>query len=269
MKPTPPWVGAYVGEQGKPNIDWQAAWDDADRAIGPLRYWRCFDNTIQPPREARFTAVTGARVFYSLKPPGGDVAGFAKGEYAAAYRRLVAALPADAKMTVWHEPENDLSGRRFAALTRRAYDDLKAVRPDVEYWTVAMAYQWETNSKGNVGSAAGWIDAARHVDAVGIDIYAPRWDFRPMRADRGFQRWLDAIAEASGKPWGVIERGISGHAGHAARTDILADDWSHLTGGGGSMFLYWQADWSGGDWKLEHREETALYRRIAAAGRKD
>jgi hypothetical protein len=93
-------------------------------------------------------------------------------------------------MTVWHEPENDMPGNRFAALTRRAYDDLKTVRPDVEYWTVAMAYQWETNSRGNTGTPAGWVDAARHVDAVGIDIYAPHWDFQPVRNDRGFQRWF-------------------------------------------------------------------------------
>jgi hypothetical protein len=116
---------------------------------------------------------------------------------------------------------------------------------------VAMAYQWETNSKGHVGSPAGWIDAAQHADAVGIDICAPQWDFHPIRKDRGFRRWATEIVEASGKPWGVIERGISGHAGGTARTDILADDWHHLTTTGATMLLYWQADWTGGNGKLK------------------
>jgi hypothetical protein len=82
----PPWVGAYIGQQGKPNVDWQALWDEADQAIGPLTYWRCFDNTIKTPEKARFSAVKGARVFYSLKPPGGDIDGFVRGEHKTPYQ---------------------------------------------------------------------------------------------------------------------------------------------------------------------------------------
>jgi hypothetical protein len=66
---TRPWVGAYVGQQGQPSPNWQALWNEAHQAIGPLTYWRCFDNTIKQPGAARFTQVTGPRVFYSLKPP--------------------------------------------------------------------------------------------------------------------------------------------------------------------------------------------------------
>lgn len=262
-----PWVGAYVGHQHATNVDFQALWDQADQLIGPLTYWRCFDNTIRPPQTAKFTKVKGPRVFYSLKAPRGDVDGFIRGDYTTDYQTLVAALPGEAKLTVWHEPENDTEGEVFAALTRRAYDDAKTVRPDIEYWYIAMAYQWQANSKGHTGTAAGWLEAAKYVDAVGIDVYAPRWDFAPLRGDRGYQRWRTEIGEASGKPWGVTERGISGHRGDAARADILADDWNHLTTEGATLLLYWQANWTSGNWQLSGPRETAQYRHIATAGK--
>lgn len=263
---TAPWVGAYVGQQtGTPN--YPALWKTAQREYGPLHVWRCFDSSIKTPVTARYNSVPGPVPFYSLKPPNGDVAGFTAGNYTTAYQSVVEGLPYGSHLAVYHEPEDDLTGSTFLSLTQRAYDDAKAVRPDVTFWYVAMAYQWETNSKGNVGSVAGWLDAAEYVDAVGIDVYAPSTDFKPMSQDGGFARWFNEIAAASGTPWGVSERGVSGHAGETARADILAADWSFLCRNGGQMLLLWDADWDGYPYKLTGSAEKALMRGVASQGR--
>ena len=260
-----PMVGAYVGAQtGDPDL--AALWRAAQRAYGPLHVWRCFDGTIKPPEQARFTRVPGPIPFYSLKPPGGDHAGFAAGQYTQAYQAVISALPAEAVVTVWHEPENDMTGAEFAALTRRAYDDTKAVRADVTYAYAAMAYQWE-QVDGATADPSGWLEAARIVDMVTVDVYAPAWRLVPMGERDGFQRWWREIVEPAGRPWGVSERGISADQGEDVRINVLMADWEYACTHDAALFLYWDADWRGNSWKLTGAGEIAAMGRIAAQGR--
>lgn len=261
--PSAPWVGAYVGDQSTSTPDYLALWKALQRTSGPHQVWRCFDSSVKSdPTACRFHRVPGVLPFYSLKP--GST--FATGGQKTAYQAVVSALPPGAFLAVSHEPENDMPGSDFYTLTQRAYDDAKEVRPDVTFCYVAMAYQWGEPA-GYTGTVSGWQQAAAYVDMVTIDVYAPTGDFGPMRLDSGFVRWWDEILGPSGKPWGVSERGISGHAGEAARVDILMDDWLHACREGADVFLYWNANWTGGTWFLNGTAEQAALRGIAAQGR--
>jgi hypothetical protein len=264
---SPPWVGVYVGEYGNSSPDYPALWQARRSSMGPIRVWRCFDPTIKKPEQARFRRLPGPLPAYSLKPPNGDHSGFARGRYSAAYRAVVSALPQGAFLAVWHEPEDDLTGDAFLALTDRAYADAKAVRPDVLFIYAAMAYQWRIRGP-HTGSPAGWLEAAKLVDLATIDVYASRRNFTPMAADTGFRRWCDEIVVPSGTPWGVTERGISDHAGQQARADMLLRDWQHARGAGARVFLYFDADWDNGNWRLRGAVELAAMRRIAEEGRR-
>lgn len=268
-----PWVGAYVGKYGDSDPDFQALWDASYRDLGPLAYARCFDSAIPAPGGERWRRIVGPRHVYSLKPPavGGvrDWSGWVAGAYTEPYQAVCRALPPGTLLTVLHEPENDMGGDRYLEVTRRALDDLRAVRPDpadVTYLYVAMAYQWGVLS-GNTATVAPWLAAARLVDMVTVDVYAPAGDFGPMSGDAGFARWWVEVVERAGKPWGVTERGISDHAGESARMDVLAADWQHITRHGGRLLSYYNADWKSGAWQLKGAAEKALYGRLAASGR--
>lgn len=263
-----PWVGAYVGDASQASPDYLVLWRAAQRAVGPLHVWRCFDSSIKSdPVTCRFHKVPNVVPFYSLKPPNGDHSGFAAGNYTAAYQAVINALPQGAFMTVWHEAEDDLTGAQYLAMTERAYSDAKTVRPDITYTYTSMAYQWETNSKGHTGTSDGWLEAAELVDMVTTDVYASAQDYKPMALDGGFARWMDDIVEPSGTPWGVSERGIHDLPSDTARADILAEDWLYACRNGAELFCYWNADWSGGNWLLDRPVEQALMRGIAAQGR--
>jgi hypothetical protein len=269
--PPAPWVGIYVGNQFG-SSDYPALFEQAYMELGHLSYVRCFDSTIKSdPATARFNNFKGVRVHYSLKPISGDHAGFAAGKQSADYRKVVSALPAGARLSVWHEPEDDMSGTDFLALTKRARDDLKAVRPDVEFVYTSMAYQWATNSKGNVGDAASWLEAAKLCDSVSTDVYAPSWDYNTIEQDSGFIAWQTRIAGPSGRPWGITERGIDDHLGEAARMKILSADIRYALNSDCSYFYYWNADWQSGDnsygYALKGPNENALFKVLSAQGR--
>ncbi|NEE04396.1 hypothetical protein [Phytoactinopolyspora halotolerans] len=263
----PPYVGCAAGRAGA--YDPQEEWDKAQRDLGggKLTYRRAFDSTIPSPGGEAWRDADAPAHFYSVKPPGNDIQGFIDGRYDDRLRALVRDLPNGTKFTMYHEPEDNMSGQTFYQMFRRLYDVVNDERPRyVQVWYVAMAYQWQTNSKGNVGTNDGWIDAARLADGVGIDVYAPDWDFTAIEDDGGYQRWRNLIAEPSGRPWGVIERGISGHAGESARRDMLSQDWEFAKANESKFFLYWQSD-RGGDWLLLGPAEQAYHRTMADEGR--
>ena len=270
-EPKAPWVGIYVGNQTGAS-DYQALYERAYLDLGHLSYVRCFDSTIKSdPATAAFTRFKGVKVHYSLKPINNDHAGFAAGNQSAAFKKVVSALPKGARLSVWHEPEDDMTGAQFLALTKRARDDLKAVRPDVELVYAAMAYQYETNSKGNLTNVAPWVEAAKLCDSVSIDVYAPFNDYVPMEQDGGFITWKTKLVIPSGKPWGVTERGIDDKSGEAARMKILAADIRYVLNSDCSYFYYWNADWASNGvtygYALKGPNEKALYKTLSAQGR--
>lgn len=263
-----PFVGAAAA--GKGSYDYGKVWDEVQEKIGDgkLTYRRCFDPTLPEAGRENWRRAKAAHSFYSAKPPKGDFKGLAEGKYDDRIRTLVRDLPAGTKFTVFHEPENDMSGRDFHRMFTRLHKVVKKERPDdVQLWYVAMAYQWRTNSKGHVDTSDGWLDAAKLADAVGIDIYASG-HFRTLDKDKGFKRWWEQIREpvGDGKQWGVIERGITADKGEAARLEILDADWKFATAHGADSFLYWQSP-KDGSWQLTTSAEVKAYRKIAAAGR--
>ena len=259
-----PWFGANAGGEGSS----QQLWDDTNQQLGggKLAIRRSFDSTIKPSGREEWRRTDAKRQFYSVKPPGNDVQGFLDGEYDAQLRVTAKGLPSGSRFTVYHEPEDNLSGATFAKLMRRTVTIVHAANPGVEVWYVAMAYQWETNAKGNVGTNAGWIDAARAADAVGIDVYSPGWDFGPIRDDRGFKRWWKELRVPSGKPWGIVERGIDDSRGETVRIQTLRDDWALAKERGATLFLYWNSP-RDGTWKLTGAREQSAARAIAKEAR--
>lgn len=263
-----PFVGAAAAGEG--SYDYGKVWDDVQETIGAgkLTYRRCFDPTLPKAGKENWRRAKAPNSFYSAKPPKGDYKGLAEGKYDDQIRNVVKDLPAGTKFTMFHEPENDMSGQSFHRMFKRLHKVLKEERPDdVQLWYVAMAYQWRTNSKGHVDSNAGWIDAAKLADAVGIDIYAGS-HFKALEEDKGFDRWWKEIRQEVGneKLWGVIERGITADKGEAARLEILDADWKFVTAKGADAFLYWQSP-KDGSWQLKSKAEVKAYQKIAAAGR--
>ena len=266
LQATRPWVGAYTGCHGECTTDPANLWNDKNRLIGGgrLSYSRDFNPTIPAVGNESWRKVPSPYHFYSVKPPNDDVDGFLAGRYDETLKAVVRELPTGTKVTMYHEPEDNMSGSTFAALLRHFKTVVKTVRPELPVWYVAMAYQWATNSKGHVGTNEGWIDAAKAADAVGVDVYASRSNFTSLADDAGFTRWWKEIKLPSGKTnWGIIERGISGAHGEAARTKILEDDWSFAKAHNVDIFMYWD---TGGN-ELTGAKETAAYRSIAAQGR--
>jgi hypothetical protein len=269
---TDPWVGLFVGNQSGPS-DYQTLFEQAYLDLGHLSYVRCFDSTIKSdPTTARFNLFKGVRVHYSLKPINGDYVGFATGKQSAAYKKLVSALPSGSRLSVWHEPEDDMSSEQFYQLTKIAVSDLKAVRPDVEFTYTAMAYQWATNSKGNVSDPTGWLSAAKLCDSVAIDVYAPEWNYVPLAQHTGFFNWMTKIATPSGKLWGIAEHGVDDHLGEDARMKILATDFRAILQSRCAFYQYWNADWTDKSgttygYALKGPNEKALHRMLAAQGR--
>jgi hypothetical protein len=262
-----PWVGAYTGCHNQCTTDPATLWNQKNRLIGDgkLSYSRDFNPTIPPVGKEAWRKVPSPYHFYSVKPPEDDINGFLAGRYDNALRAVIRALPAGTKVTMYHEPEDNMSGQTFAALLGHFRTVVKSVRPELSVWYVAMAYQWRTNSKGHVTTTnKGWIDAAKAADAVGIDVYASRSNFKTLADDTGFTRWWNEIKVPSGKAdWGIIERGISNENGEAARAKMLDDDWSFAKARDVHIFLYWD---QGGN-ELTGAKETATYRSIAAQGR--
>lgn len=265
VQTTAPWVGAYTGCGGQCTTDPGTLWNEKNRLIGGgrLSYSRDFNKTIPEAGKEAWRKVRSPYHFYSMKPPDEDINGFLAGRYDDALKAVIKALPARTQVTMYHEPEDNMSGPTFAALLRHFKTVVKSVRPEIPVWYVAMAYQWQTNSQGHVTTNEGWIDAAKLADAVGIDVYASRANFKTLAEDAGFTRWWNEIKVPSGKTdWGIIERGINGKNGEAARVKILNDDWAFAKAHGVRIFLYWD---SSGD-ELTGPQETAAYRSIAAQG---
>lgn len=243
-----PVVGAFAGTTAD-------QWVSADAAIGPLKIRRSFDPTIVAAGNEAWRAVGGVSQFYSFKPPGGDVAGMTAGSYDSDVARICADLPGGSRVTVWHEPEDDWSAATmrdlYAHIVPVCHTAAVTAGHSIYFWYVAMAYQWRPGSTTVTDATiATWLQVAAQVDRVGADVYSANWNgFHDLATAPDFQRWLTQLAVPSGKPWGVVERGVSSENGDQARADVLAADWAYLTGLGGTgepsvpkTYMYWDRD---------------------------
>lgn len=271
----PPWVGVYSKNQGQ---TWQQAWSAADKLLGggKLTYRRSFDDTIPAVGQEAWRKAKAPSNFYSAKPPHDDIPGYIAGKYDKQLKAVVRALPAGTKFTVYHEANLHMSGATYYQVTKHTVDVVKSVRPDIQVWFVSSAYGWQHDPHGYSRDITPWLNVAKIVDAVGIDDYAPSYNFKPIKDDSGFTLWWDKIVKPSDKPWGVVERGISGKRGQQARIKILQADWAFMKASHAVTFLYWDSVCGAGsckppgqgqDYQLTGSSEQAAFRTIAAQGR--
>ncbi len=162
--------------------------------------------------------------FLSVKPPNDDFAGVAAGRYDATIRSLAGSMPAGSYLTMYHEPEDNMTGTQFVAMFRRFYSVAKGANPALSIGYAAMAYQWRPGSP-TTANKDEWWPGADSTDWLAVDVYAAGWhgDF-DLGVHPYFQRWY-TWAKAKGKPlllaeW-AVEAASTGGFSDAARADNI------------------------------------------------
>lgn len=282
---SPLWVGAFASGPAVPpatGVDSSLpVFDKADQAIGPLRVRRCFDPSLPATFHqscARDDWAHGYRSFVSWKPPGLDFAGTAAGRYDTQITTWATSVPPHIGLyaTVWHEPEDDLTGSQFVAMYRHVYAVVKAVNPSISFGPVHMAYWWEEGSTHYApGGPDAWWVWSRYADFVGVDTYSA--NPTPLRNQAGFQGWLSFVNRKAPTKrlvvaeygQGVVKPGEQPNpASEAARARIIAEDESYLRSIRFTMWLVWHGVGPKGDWRLTDPASQAAWRTVASHGRR-
>lgn len=266
------WIGAYAGSLTE--------FDAANRLIGPLRYRRCFDRYLPASFQqscAKDDWSHGYRSLVSWKPPGHDHAGTAAGRYDAQIRAWATSVPRGIGLyaTVWHEPENDMTGPQFVAMYQRVYAVVKAANPSITFGPVYMAYWWhEGSSHYAPGGPNAWWVWDRYSDFAAVDTYSR--NPVALKDDPAFQGWLRFMnAKAPTKPLVVAEYaryvvppGAQPDAvKQAARARIIPVDEAYLQSLRFTMWLHWHGTGPAGDWRLTDPASQAAWRQVAVIGR--
>lgn len=278
----PLWIGAAANRPTPTGVDGSLpVFDDANALIGPLSYRRCFDKVLPATFQlscARDDRSRGYRSFVSWKPPGLDFAGAAAGVYDAQITAWAKSVPVNIGLyaTVWHEPENDMTGPQFVAMFQRVYTVVKAANPSITFGPVHMAYWWHEGSTHYApGGPNAWWVWSRYADFVGVDTYAA--NPMPLKDDPRFQGWLRFVnAKAADKPLVVAEYGRYAvkpdvpldPAKQALRARLMAVDEIYLRSMRFTMWLYWHGVGDQGDWRLTDGGSQAAWRAVASHGRR-
>ena len=264
------WVGAHVGEPDNS----QASFLSASSKFGPFRVRRSFNPNL-PDNIRRSAAADDAAnhliTFLSVKPP--TISGVAKGLYDSDITSLAKSFPTDhtTYLTMYHEPENDMTGPQFVSLFRHFYTKVKAANPHIKVGTVHMSYQWRPGSSTTADEDSWWVGSA-YTDFIGVDDYNEKTTSGRTTAatDPQFQRWFN-WAKTKGKPLAVVEFGRleSPSDANARANDLLATE-SWLRNNNFFMFLYWHSTGplAGGtvDWGLKSGPTATAMRAIASRG---
>jgi hypothetical protein len=187
-------------------------------------------------------AKNGLVSFLSVKPPNDDIAGVASGKYDATIRSLAASMPAGSYLTMYHEPEENMTGKQFVAMFKQFYKVAKAANPKLTIGYVAMAYQWRPSSS-NTTTPNDWWPGSDSTDFLGVDAYNSGWAGVHSLADASdFQRWYN-WAKDKGKPLIIPEYGAEDTSTGGFSDDVRAGiikkslDWAATHGI--KMLLYW------------------------------
>jgi hypothetical protein len=144
-----------------------------------LHIRRSYESTI-PASFAESSAgddpANGLTSFLSVKPPdrpgtnSPDVEGTARGDYDGRIATFCASVPSGTYLTMFHEPEGDMTGVQYVAMFTRFYDVCKSAQPDAKIGYVAGGFQWRPASQRTAVPDAWWM-GADHVDFLAIDAY--------------------------------------------------------------------------------------------------
>ena len=273
------WIGAAASRPlSGGGIDYSVGvFNDANAAVGPLQYRRSFDSSLPTSFQtsaARDDAANGYRSFVSWKPPNGDYVGAAQGRYDAQVTAWARSVPnTGVYATAFHEPENDMTGPQFVDMQRHLYTVVKAANPTIQWGPVYMAYWWDDGTSHYIGNKDAWWPGAAYADFTAVDVYSN--DPRPLETHPEFRGWYDYMLGV-GVPMLIAEYGQyvvkPGYAPDPAeqrqRADIIAQDAAWLASQNTiSMWLYWDAMGSKGDWQLSDPVSQQAWRDVASTGR--
>lgn len=165
----------------------------------------------------------GVKLFYSVKPPGGDVAGMTSGAYDSQLRAAVTGAAAGSLFTVYHEPEDNMGQSTYAAMITHAAQVVHATNPGVQVGYVANVFQWRSGH-----GYATFNAAAAGVDFLAADPYAYYWNVGPdaatdLKDETGFRAWY-GWASQQGFPLRIAEIGIHASDVDGSGTHVFSDD---------------------------------------------
>ena len=250
------WIGGAVTEPNSSVENWLAV----SRPFGPWRVRRSFNQHL-PNHISKTSAADDVAnnviSFASVKPPSSgsieyDIKGVADGKYDSDIRALAASFPKDhvTYLTMFHEPENDMTGAQFVPMFKRFYKVVKAANPKIQVGTVHMSYQWRPSTDPNLPTRNpdSWWVGAEYTDFLGVDDYNNAIDDKDSvkdevrtsaKTDKSFQRWY-GWAKTKGKPLAVVE---FGRYENKAKPETMAKDVQdteqYLREQGFFMFMYW------------------------------
>jgi hypothetical protein len=171
-------------------------------------------------------------------------------------------------LTMYHEPENDMTGSQFVTMFKHFYKVVKAANPNIKVGTVHMSYHWRPGATATANPTDWWVGSA-YTDFIGVDDYNDATTTKRSYAgdDPAFQRWY-TWAASKGKPLAVVEFGrLEDPNDVGARAEDLLDTEEWLRSHGFFMFLYWQAiGYKSVDWRVDTAESKAALRDIASRG---
>jgi len=267
------WVGATVTNASANNDI--SNFEASNSIIGPLRMRRTFVTPQTPATfptdiantDAAQDVAAGIHPFLSVK---GDPTQVANGDYDGVIAQLAQSFPSDRQcwFTMWHEPENDMTGAQFVAMFQRFYSVAKTANPALLIGPIFGIFKWASGQAATATPDDWWVGSS-FCDFMSIDAYWNTWRGatpQPLSNDPYFLRWY-GWASAKSKPLYVTERGVL-PAG-TARASVLLQDETWLKANGFSLFMYWDAIGTGNvDWRIDSDPDSAAaWQQIASRGR--
>lgn len=270
-------VGVAVNPPGTQAAPATAAFQKAQKALGPVTIRRSFDSSL-PASFAQSAAAGDAKAglhsFVSWKPPGGDFRGATQGKYDRQIGAWAKSVPRTGVFaTAWHEPENDMTAAQFVAFQRHVYGVVKAANSTIHWGPVYMAYWWDPGQpKHYVGDPGAWWPGDGYADFAAIDWYGATPE--PMSTSPSFLNWYRAMLPHH-VPLLITEYGqyvlAPGQqpqpALEQARADAIRQDAAWVADHPAlRMWVYWQGVGPRGDWRMHDKASEQAWRSVAGSG---
>lgn len=267
-------VGARRSMSGSATI---GMWTTHSAIKGPWVVRRTFSQINEYPTTlagtgADETLAAGAIPWHSIKGSA-NPANFANGSHDAWLTQLAAAFPTNFPcfLTIFHEPEADMTGSQFVGMYQHCYSVLKSANPNLQVGPIHGNYQWRPATTTTTVPDDWWV-GANHCDFLAIDTY---WDgyrgqAQPVYNNTWFMRWHNWAA-TKGKPLAITEIGFEYDAAAPnplQRGDALYDSAIWAEQNGYISFQYWDSD-NNRHWYLDDDAyATQRMHQVSERGRK-